>query len=35
MLATQVTKSKTLYTGSPAKLDANRCYEYKLKIFGG
>lgn len=35
MLATQVTKSKTLDTGSPAKVDANRCYEYKLKILGG
>lgn len=21
--------------GSPAKVDANRCYEYKLKMFGG
>lgn len=35
MLATQVTRSKTLHTGSPAKADANRYYEYKLKLFVG
>lgn len=31
MLATQETRSKTLHTGSPAKADGNRYYEYKLK----
>lgn len=35
MSVTQVKRSKILDTGSPAKVDANSYYEYKLKIFQG